>query len=105
MEPPAGIEPASVRPKRTALIPLNYRGREKFWSIVPDLNRRFRTGNAVSLTARRTMLEWSGWTELNCRHEFPGLGCYLPLHHTPFENLVRQQGLEPRNPLIKNQVL
>jgi hypothetical protein len=47
LEPPAGIEPASVRSRRTALIPLNYGGKE-FWSIVSDLNRRFRHGEPVS---------------------------------------------------------
>lgn len=120
LEPPAGIEPASVRSKRTALIPLNYGG-TGFWSIVSDLNRRFRHGEPVSsVRARRTMLEWSGWPDSNRREHVPKT-CGQPLSHiqlnsiligsaasgatalrsTPdaapplVKSLVRQQGLEP----------
>lgn len=96
VEPLAGIEPASVRPKRTALIPLNYRG-EKTWSIVSDLNRRFRHGKPVSLTnldERCVVVIGVDRVELSPR--VPKTRMHVR-YTTPrkVKSLVRQQGVEP----------
>src|SRR5688572_22582675 len=44
----------------------------------------------------------SGRTELNCLHEFPGLGCS---HYTTPRNLVRQVRLELTIPCLRGRCL
>jgi hypothetical protein len=46
---------------------------------------------------------WSGWTESNCRHEFPGLECLL--YTTPRFDLVRQVRLELTIPCLRGRCL
>ena len=38
-------------------------------------NKAYRTNFAIAQFRIFAILFWSGRTELNCRHEFPGLGC------------------------------
>src|SRR5260370_29028085 len=46
---------------------------------------------------------WSGKTESNCRHEFPGLGCLR--YTTPRFELVRQVRLELTIPCLRGRCL
>src|SRR5688572_31171199 len=55
---------------------------------------------ATSLPHKR--MNWSGRTELNCLHEFPGLGCS---HYTTPRNLVRQVRLELTIPCLRGRCL
>ena len=50
----------------------------------------------------RVTQNWSGRTELNCLHEFPGLGCS---HYTTPRNLVRQVRLELTMPCLRGRCL
>ena len=61
--------------RSVALFQLSYRSLKR-------IGASYRTRTGVSALATPcleptgpTMRVWSGWTELNCHHEFPGLGC------------------------------
>lgn len=47
-------------------------------------------------------MKWSGRTESNCHHEFPGLGCS---RYTTPRNLVRQVRLELTIPCLRGRCL
>jgi hypothetical protein len=54
-------------------------------------------------TPKSAILLWSGRTELNCHHEFPGLGCCVTPH--PEMKLVRQVRLELTIPCLRGRCL
>lgn len=108
--PPVGNwnsrQDSNPRPRRSKhrALPLSY-GSEKFGA---SCRSRTDVSDMASRCPQILLDErcgWSGWTESNCHHEFPGLGCLCRYTTSRLKNLVRQQGPRTMTPPLKRQVL
>ena len=60
------------------VLPLDQRCFRNGWTLLWVLgfgSLYFELGFCFEISYLRSEIVWSGRTELNCRHEFPGLGC------------------------------